>query len=153
MGHGVAGLDGRDDALHAGEILKRIHRLVVGDRHILRSSDVVQIRMLRADAGIVEPGGDGVDRRDLAKFVLAEIAFHPVKDAETSGCDGGGGLEGVHASARGLTANQPHRGLVDEMIKRADGVGAAAHTGQHHIREPPLFLVHLSHHFAYNNLQ
>ena len=64
--------------------------------------------MLRADAGIVEAGGDGVDRGDLSKFVLTEIALHPVEDAESARGDGGSGLEGVYASSCSLAANQTH---------------------------------------------
>ena len=44
--------------------------------------DIVEVSVLRADAGIVQSGGDGVHRRDLSVLILAEIGFHAVENAQ-----------------------------------------------------------------------
>ena len=82
VGHGVGRLDGGDDALHAGQVLEGVHGLVVGDGHVFRPPGVVQPGVLRADAGVVQPRRDGIHWRDLAVFVLAEVALHAVEDEE-----------------------------------------------------------------------
>src|SRR5579884_577037 len=51
-------LERRDDALAARQVAKRRERLVVARAEILRSADVPKVRVLGADARIVEPGGD-----------------------------------------------------------------------------------------------
>ena len=68
--------------------------------------DVVEVGVLRADARVVQPGGDGVDRGDLAVLVLAEVGLHAVENAQPAGGDGGGGLRGVHPPSGGLTADE-----------------------------------------------
>ena len=50
--------------------LKRSQRLVVGGAEVLRAADVVQIRMFRADAGVIEARADRVAFEDLAVLVL-----------------------------------------------------------------------------------
>lgn len=51
VGDGVGRFDGGNDALRAGEVFERLHGLLIGDGNILCAADVVQVRMLRADAG------------------------------------------------------------------------------------------------------
>lgn len=60
-------------------------RFVVRHRNVLCAADVVQVSVLRADTGVIQTGGDGVNRSDLAVFVLAEIALHTVENAQTAG--------------------------------------------------------------------
>jgi hypothetical protein len=47
----MARLERRDDALGAAEAMERRQRLVVGDADVFGAADVLQVRMLRADAG------------------------------------------------------------------------------------------------------
>ena len=53
VGHGVGGLDGGNDALGAGQVFKGLHGLVIGDGDVLGPADVIQVGVLRADAGVV----------------------------------------------------------------------------------------------------
>src|SRR6185437_6726491 len=53
----VARFQRRDDALQAAERMEGLERLVVGDRHVLRASGVLEPGVLGAHAGIVEAGG------------------------------------------------------------------------------------------------
>ncbi len=139
----MSGLNGGNDTLGAGEVFQGIYRLVVGDRNIFRPAGVVEPSVLRPDAGIVQTGGDGVNRRDLAKLVLAEVAFHTVEDAQPTGGHRGRGLKGIHAPACGLTADQPNAGILDKIVEGADGVAAAADAGDNRVRQLSLLGQHL----------
>ena len=135
----MGGLDGGDDALHPCQILKGVHSLVVGDGHILRTTHVVEVGVLGANAGIVQTCTDGVHGGDLTVLVLAEVGLHAVEDAYASGCHGGGSLKGVDAPTGGLAADEADILVPDEVVEGADGVGAAAHTGDDGIGQSALF--------------
>ena len=143
MRDSVCRLDRRNDTLDTAEVLECIYRLIVGDRNVLCAADIVQVSVLRADAGVIQTGGDGVNRSDLTVLVLAEIALHAVENAQTAGSDGRGGLCGVDTAACGFTADQAHALILDEVVKRADGVRAAADTCHHDVREFALLFEHL----------
>ena len=139
----MGGLDGRDDALGAGQIFKGVHSFIVGDGDIFRAADVMEPCVLRADAGIVQTGGNGVHRGDLAVFILAEIGLHAVENAQSARVDGGGGLKGVYAAACRFTADEPDALVLNEVVETADGVGAAAHAGDDGIRQTAFLFQHL----------
>src|SRR6266481_2947901 len=65
----VRRLERGDDPLGAGEVAERLERLRVVCPHILRSADVPKVRVLRADARIVEAGRDRVRVGDLPVLV------------------------------------------------------------------------------------
>ena len=136
-------LDGGDDTFQTAEIFKGVHRLAVRDGHVLRPSGVVEPGVLRPDAGVVQPGGNGVHRGDLAVLVLTEVGFHAVKDAQPPGGDGGRRLGRVHAPPRGLAADESDGGLADKVVEGPDGVGAAAHAGHHRVGQLALLLPEL----------
>ena len=66
-----------------------------------------------------------------------------MENAQTAGSDGRGGLCGIDTAACGLTADQAHALILDEVVERADGVRAAADTCHHNIREFALLFEHL----------
>src|SRR4051794_25392022 len=69
----MRGLDGRDDAFGPAQQLERLHRRRVRHGAIDRTSAVVQECVLRPDAGIIQPGGDGVRVERLSVLVLQHI--------------------------------------------------------------------------------
>ena len=99
--------------------------------------------VLRADAGVVQTGRDGVDGRDLAVFVLAEVGLHAVEDAQTAGRHGRSGLRRIDAASGGLTADQPNAFILDEVIECADGVRTAAYAREHCVRQTAFLLQQL----------
>ena len=139
----MGGLNGRNDPLGPCQILKGVHGLVIGNRHILRTANIVQPCMLGTNTGVIQPGRDRVDRRDLAVLILAEIGFHSVEDAHTAGVDGRSGFKGVNAAACCLAADQTDLLVANEMVKAADGVRAAADTGDDGIGQAALLFQHL----------
>ena len=66
-----------------------------------------------------------------------------MKNAKLAGVDRCSGFKGIDAPACRFTANEPHGGIVNEMIKAAHGIGTAAYTGNHCIRQPALLLQEL----------
>ena len=74
-------LNSADDSFSSCQIFKSIYRFIIRNRDILRSADVMQISMLRSDAGIIQSCGNGIYRSDLSVFILAEIGFHSMEDS------------------------------------------------------------------------
>ena len=83
-GQRVRRLDRRDDALGAAEQREGLHRLGVGDRAVLGAADVVQVGVLRADAGVVQAGADRVRLDGLAVVVLQQVGAGAVQHARAS---------------------------------------------------------------------
>ncbi len=142
-GEGVRGLDGRDDALGAAEQAQRLHRLGVGGREVGRPADVGEVRVLGADARVVEPGRDRVRLDGLAVLVLQQVAARAVQDAGAAALDRCRVALGVDAVAGGLVAVELHVGVVEEGVEDADRVRSAADAGRHGIRKPAGQLEHL----------
>ena len=46
-------------------------------------------------------------------------------------------------SARRLAADEPHVLILDKVVETPDGVGSAAHAGQHRVGQPSLLLKNL----------
>ena len=61
-----------------------------------------------------------------------------MKDSFAPGCDRCRRLKRIDSSAGRLTADQTNVPVFNEMIKRPDRVGSAAHTGEYRVREPSL---------------
>ena len=55
------------------EVITRFYRLLVRDRDVFRATQIMQVRVFRPDTGIIQPRGDGIDRRNLTEFVLTEF--------------------------------------------------------------------------------
>lgn len=91
--------------------------------------------MLRADAGVVQSGRDGVRLGDLALVVLEDVGARAVQDAGLPRGEGRRVLAGLHPVPGGLAAHQADVGVGDEGVEEADGVGAAADAGDRRVRE------------------
>ena len=147
MRYGMSTLNGADDALGACQILECVYRFIIGHGHVLRASDIMQIGMLRSNAGIIQTCRDGIYRCDLSIFILTEIRLHAVEDAETARSDRRSGQRRIHALAGCLTADQLHFLIFDEIIESTHGIAAAAHAGNDCRRKLALCLQDLLLHF------
>src|SRR5262249_43158435 len=119
-GERVGALDRRDDALGRREQPERLHRGVVGDRKVLAAAGVVQVRVLRANARIVEPGRDRARLGDLALLVLQHVGARTMKDAGLARGQRRRVLPGLHAVPGGLAADQAYARVREEGVEQAD---------------------------------
>src|SRR5690606_31091654 len=108
---------------------ERLQRLVVEDGHIVDAAGIAQPRMLRADARIVETGGDRMAVEDLAVLVLQKIGAVAVQHARPPRIHRGAMLVAAKAATAGLDADDLHVLVVEEGMEDADGVGAATDGG------------------------
>mmetsp|Transcript_19189 Transcript_19189/g.60366 ORF Transcript_19189/g.60366 Transcript_19189/m.60366 type:complete len:466 (-) Transcript_19189:822-2219(-) len=139
---GVGGLQGGDDALRPGDELHGVQGLAVRDRDVLHAAGVLEVGVLWPDAGVVQACTDGVRLGDLPVAGLQEVGPGAVQDARRPGGQRGRvGLMGVairpgsHHGAPGLHAVDLHGLVLEEGREHADGVGAAADTGHHGVRQ------------------
>ncbi len=107
-----------------------VERLLVGRRHVLRATGIAEERVLRADAGVVEPRGDRMRVLDLAVGVGEQGRARAVQDSRAAGDEA--------RRSRRLHADEPHVGVVDEAGEQADRVRAAADAGNDCVRQPSL---------------
>ncbi|KAG1249701.1 hypothetical protein G6F65_019027 [Rhizopus arrhizus] len=78
--------------------------------------------------------------RDLAVLILKEVAATPMQHAQPACANAGGVLRGVDSMAPGFHAVQLDLGLTQKGVEEADGVGAAADAGDHHVGQPARLL-------------
>ena len=96
--------------------------------------------MLRSDAGIVQPGRNGVGQGNLSVLVLQDIAAGSVQDTQPAHLrigEPGGMLLAFDAAAPGLHAEQTNPRIHHKRVENADRVAAAAHTGHNNVRQLP----------------
>ena len=134
VGHGVRALDGGDDALRSGQFKESVQGLLVGDHIVLHTAQIVQECVFGAGRGIVQSAGDRVNGSRLSVFILQHDAVEAVHDALCSIGQAGGMVPQSGASAQRLHAVDIH-GVIQEAGKQPHGVGAAAHTGHHGVRQ------------------
>ena len=118
-------------------------RLVVRDRHVLGAVDVLQPRVFRTDARVIQAGRDGMRLDDLAVLVLQQIGAVAVQNTREAGRERRRVLAGVDALARRLDADELHARLVDVRVEDAHRVRAAADAGDDVVRLAARHLRHL----------
>src|SRR3954453_8417187 len=99
--------------------------------------------MLRADTGVIQPGRDRMRFDDLAVLVLQQERAGAMQYADGAAADGRGMPAGLDAVAAGLHPDQADPWIVQECVKDADRVRAAADTGGDRVRQPASPLEHL----------
>ena len=72
--------------------------------------------MLRANAGAIQPGGDGVHRQRVALPVLQRVTREAVDGAFGAEGERGGMVGGVEPFAAGFDANQPDRSVGQNSV-------------------------------------
>ena len=129
----MAGFQRRNDALGAAEVVKGRQSLGVGDAHIFGAADVVQKRVLRAHAGIVQAGADAVRLRHLAVVVLQNIGPVAMQHTGAAALYGCRMLAALQSRAGCFHPDQAGVGVGDIGVKNPHGVAAAAHAGHHRV--------------------
>ena len=139
-GEGVAAFESGDDAFKAGEFEGGTERFIIGDRQDGGTAGVGEVGKERADAGIVESGGDAVGFDHAAFGVLHDEGAAAVEDARATDVDGRGGATALYALPTGFSQDDAHAGRVEVVIDAAGGVGATADAGEEIVRIVAAFL-------------
>ena len=124
----------------APQVMEGLRGPGIGNADVLGTSDVVQVGVLRADAGVVQACGNRVGAGDLAVGVLQQVGAVAVQHARRAAGHAGGVLAGVDAVTGGLDADDLYAFIVEEWVEQADGVGAAADAGDQRVGQAVLLL-------------
>ena len=143
VGERVRRFERRHDAFEVAQIVKRLQRLVVGHRHVFRAPRILEPRVLRADARVIEPRRDRVRFDDLAVRILKQIRAVAVQHSRPARAERGGVFAGGEAFARGLDPDQPHPFLREVRMENTHRVRTAAHACDHRVGLPSRELGHL----------
>src|SRR5699024_8252680 len=84
------------------------------------------VRVLRADARVVQTRRDRVRLERLPLGVLHEVAHRAVEDAGLGGREPGGVPAGLDALSPGLDADEPDSLVGDEAVEDPHGIGPSA---------------------------
>ena len=116
--------------------LKRLQRVGVRDVRVGRAAVLAQPRVLRADRGVVEAGGNGMRQLDVAVGVLQDPGARALQHAGRAAREPCGVPARPDRFPAGFDADQLHAAIVDERVEDADGVAAAADAGDHGVGQP-----------------
>ena len=89
MGDGVRRFQSRDDPFRFRQHGKGVKGGPIVDGDVFHPAGMFPIGVLGPDAGIVQPGGDGVDRHGLPVVVLENVRKHTVQDARSAAAQRG----------------------------------------------------------------
>src|SRR6266849_67077 len=141
----------RDYPLRFGKQLEPFERLGVGDRDVLRTSRVLEPRMLRADTRIIEPGGNRMGLANLPHLVLEQVRAVAVQHADAAGVERRGMTRAVEPKPGGLDAYHPYVGVLDKRIEKSDSVRAAIHARDQYVGQAAFLYCNLAARLASDN--
>ena len=95
--------------------------------------------MLRANTGVVQAGGDGINRQRITFTILQVITFETVNRAFAAKGQGGSVFVGIQAFARRFNTDQFHIVVIEKSSKQADGIGATTDAGGNDVGQFSLF--------------
>ena len=132
----------RDDALDPGETLERIESLLIRDGYVLDDAGILIIGMFWSDTRIIEARRDRICLNDLAVRILQQITERAVQDARFTGSRKCLGIIGRGFSApTGFDTEFLDHRVIAEIVERADGITAAANTGNEIVGQAPIFSI------------
>src|SRR5713226_2293965 len=100
--------------------------------------------MLGADARIIKARRDRMRLANLSEFILQQISFVAVQNADTARGDRGRMMRSADAEAGSLDADHPHSRILEERIEKSDRIRAAIDACDQHVRQPPFMLENLA---------
>ena len=118
----MGSLEGGHNALHSGPPVKRRERLVIIGGHILNSPYVLQPRMFRTNAWVVQSRGDRVSMKYLAVFVLHKVGSVAVQNAWGACRQRRSVLPGFYPMTACLHTVHGDTLVGQERMKQSDGV-------------------------------
>src|ERR1700687_1593195 len=88
VGERMTRFERRNDALQPAERVKGFQRFCVRHRDILSAAGILEPRVLRSHARVIEAGGDRVRRLNLAVAILHEVGAVAVQNARRARAEG-----------------------------------------------------------------
>ena len=137
-------LDCRDDSLRARQELKSVHCLGVGDRLVVRASNLGEPGVLGSYAGIVQSSGDGMGRLGLAVLVLENEGAHAMQHADLSCRDSRGMPLRLNALSASLESVERDVGVGNEIGEDAERIRTTTNTCRHCIGQSAVAIKKLS---------
>src|SRR5216683_4542605 len=131
-GDGVGRFERGDDAFGARKKARGFESRLIGDGGIFGTPLIGQPGVFGADGGIVEAGGNGMSRGDLAVFVLQNVGVSALENAGARsrktlmGGEASGVFAEFSAAAARFDADHLYVGIAKEIVKEADGIRTAA---------------------------
>src|SRR6185436_5547519 len=122
IGERMRGFERRNDAFDAAAVVERSERFGVGDRHVFRAARVLEPRVLRPHAGIVESRRYRMRGDDLAVRVLQQIRAVAVQHSRPPGGERRGVPARVDAVTGGFDADEAHAGARNVRIEEPDRI-------------------------------
>ena len=139
----MTGFQRRNDALDAAAVVEGCQRLGIVDGHVLGTSRILQPGVFGAHTRVVQPGRHRMRLDDLPVGILQHIGAVAVQHTRHAALQRGRMPAGPDAVTGGLHTHQLHGGVGNVRMEDADGIGAPAHGGNHHIRLSPRIGRHL----------
>src|SRR5215472_6454902 len=122
-------LQSGDHALGAGEQAKGVERLLVGSSGVFSPFGIGQCRVLGAEHGVVQSGGDGMRGRNLPVRILQHVGVCTLQNTRRSAAEASSMVDKALAAAARLHADQLHPFVLDELVEDPDSVRASSHAG------------------------
>ncbi len=128
--------------------MKGGERFRVIDGCVLHTATVMKRGMLRTDGGIIQTGGHGMCRYDLAVFILQNVRECSVENARPAPGEPRCMVAKPWTASTGFNPDHSDLFIRHEIVEQADRVAAAANAGDEHIGKPSFLLQDLGSHFA-----
>src|ERR1044071_6141214 len=143
MRQGMRGFKSRDDTLGLRESAKGGQRFLVRGIIICNAAGIAEIAVLRANRGVVEPGGHRMSELDLAVRVGEEKRLRALKNAQPAALKTRGMFAWANAFTSGFDADHADGFIFEKRMEKPDGIAAAADAGDEDVRQAT---------FAFQNL-
>ena len=127
-------LNGRNDALHAGELVTGVDGLIILDGEHMAPARCGKVGVHRADARIIETSTDGEGFLYLSVLGLHHEGTGSVDDAFCSAVHGGSGVIGIYSVSGSLSQVNLHAVIINVVVDGSGSIASATHAGDEVIR-------------------
>src|SRR5262249_43976793 len=115
-------------------------RFLVSGGDILRSTDRLEVAVLRPDAWVIKACTDAMGRAYLSIVVLEQVTPRTVQHSDAARHERRGVFAARQPAAPGSPTAKTDVGIIDDPVDPPQGVAAAADAGQARSRQTALLL-------------
>ena len=127
-------LDGRDDTLHASQLITSIDSLIVLDGEHMASASCGKVGVHRTDAWVIQSRTDGKGFLDLSIVGLHHKGTSTMDDSLCTTVHRGSSIVGVDAMTSSLSEINLYAVIVDIMIDGTCSITSTTHTSDEIVR-------------------